>query len=75
MVGPRYWMEPEFQGKPSLLRHIPIAGRVMMTRLSPQSIKFMETVYHVPAQCYGKNIKKWPFPQGLDYETEDKPVC
>lgn len=75
-VGIRYWMEPEFQGKPSLLRHIPRAGRVTMTWSSPQSIR---KIYgdHVPciSTVSRQECKKWPFPQGLDYEIEDRQVC
>lgn len=76
-VGTRCWLELELQGKPSLLRHIPRAGRVMLTWRPPQSIrnicgghKTCTSTTVIREEC-----KKWLFPRGLGYETEDEPGC
>lgn len=73
-------MEPEFQGKPSLLRHIPRAERVMMTWILPQSIR---NIYrdHVLAQCNGKNVrngpslKAWTMKLKINQCAEPKVTC
>lgn len=73
-VGTWCLLELEFQGKSSLLRHK--AGRVMVTWMPPQSIR---NIYGDLVPCAStvlwQECKKWPFPQGLDCETEDEPVC
>lgn len=70
-VGTSCLLELELQGKPSLLRHIPRAGRVMLTWRSPQSIRNICGDHKTyTSTVMREECKKWPFPQGLGYETE-----